>query len=59
MLIYMSGKQLANWVIIISKETCVFIRFTLGQAYRTYGTRAQSGKREDFLGTRHSLLSQL
>jgi len=31
--------------------------YGLGQGWRTYGTRLQNGMREDFLGTRHSLLS--
>ena len=30
---------------------------TLCQGWRTYGTDVQNGRREDFLGTRHSLLS--
>jgi len=31
----------------------------LSQGWRTYGARPQNGMREDFLGTRHSPLSQL
>jgi len=31
----------------------------LEQGWRTFGTRAQNGTRKNFLGTRHSLLSQI
>jgi hypothetical protein len=31
---------------------------SLGQGCRTYGTHARSDKREDFLGSQHSLLYQ-
>jgi hypothetical protein len=34
-------------------------RKSVGQGWRTYGTRDQNGRREDFLGTRHSVLSYL
>ena len=41
----------------VNKTWCYQLH-SLYQGWRTYGTRAQKGTWKDFLGTRHSLLSQ-
>ena len=49
--------QRINFVIVL-RWVRLKVKYPLVQCQPTQGTRAESGTRKDFLGTRHSLLSQ-